>query len=384
MRIPALILFAFALLQTTAGAENTIFSVGIMLCQTGNCADWGSAALKGARLAQDELNAKGGILSKQVALVTEDTAESISGAQAVTAFHRLLDRKLHFLIGPSWSPGALAIAPIAAGRSDVLVITPSASAREFSQAGANIFNLRPAEELSTRAVAQYAFREGMRRAAILASQQPGENAQGNVFEDEFVRLGGKVAIRVESDPSMPDLRAEAFKIVTSKPDMVFLMNYTQLETGARALRALGYRGMRTAISLDNARISGAGDLLEGVYVGHAPEPSAAFRAAFMNRYNEEPGLSAENGYDALNTMAAAIEQAKTFEPGAAAKVLRTGTFTGAIGTFSFNSDRQVIQEPVIRTVSGGKLVPVKTPGTSNSDGTAVKDRLHRHDTSIRP
>lgn len=92
-----------------------VLDVGVLLCLTGNCADWGSAALKGAELATKELNASGGVLGHELKLHVEDTRESISGAQAVSAFQKLtaLD-KFHFIIGPSWSPGALAIAPLAA------------------------------------------------------------------------------------------------------------------------------------------------------------------------------------------------------------------------------------------------------------------------------
>lgn len=342
--------------QVVLGGSEDSFKVGALLCQTGNCADWGTAALRGALLAKEELNSSGGVLSKKIELVVEDTAESISGARAVTAYQSLIARKLHYIIGPSWSPGALAIAPIAANHGDVLLITPSASAREFSRAADNIFSVRPVEDASTRALAKYAFRQGKRKAAIFSSQQPAESTQGRIFEDEFIKLGGSITVRLESDPSLHDLKTEALKIVASKPDIVFLMNYNQLETGARALKMLGYSGMRMAISLNDARIADAGSLLDGLYVGRAAEPSDAFKAAFLKRFGEAAGLSAEGGYDALKIIAKAIEEANTFDVSEVKQKLRSGNYAGAIGAFSFTDNREVVQDPVIRVAKAGKLV----------------------------
>ena len=126
-----------------------------MLCQTGNCSDWGRSALKGARLAVENINAEGGgVLARKINLVIEDTDESISGAKAVTAFHSLRRKNLQFIIGPSWSPGALAILPLVSKLQDTIVITPSASAKEFSRAFPFIFNMRPPEDVATKALAK--------------------------------------------------------------------------------------------------------------------------------------------------------------------------------------------------------------------------------------
>jgi branched-chain amino acid transport system substrate-binding protein len=226
-----------------------------MLCQTGNCADWGSAALKGAQLAKEQLNAVGGVLSKRIDFVVEDSAESISGARAVSAFQSLLAKNLRSYIGPSWSPAALAIAPIVAPRTNILLITPSASAREFSRSALHLFNIRPPEELTTRSLARYPFNQGKKRAAIFSSQQAAESTQGRIFEDEFKKLGGEITIRIEAMPTQNELKGEALKIIQTEPDAIFLMNYNQMEVGIKDLNTLGFKGMRLAISLDDARVA---------------------------------------------------------------------------------------------------------------------------------
>jgi branched-chain amino acid transport system substrate-binding protein len=329
--------------------------IGALLCQTGNCSDWGSAALKGAVLAQERVNSSGGIFSRPIELIAEDSSESISGTQAVTAFQSLLQRNLHFFIGPSWSPAALAIAPIAARRSDIVVITPSASAREFSRTASHLFNVRPPEELATRALARYVFNQGKRSVAIFSSQQSAESAQGKIFEDEFKKLGGIVTIRIEPVPTQTDLRTEAIRLVKTSPQSIFFMNYNQIETGIKALNSLGYKGMRLAISIDDARVSSSKGLLEGFIISRAAEPTEEFRSAFRQRFGEAPGLSAEGGYDAVMLLVQALNQAGDFDVRRVKDKLQQGSYSGAIGAFTFDQNREVVQAPELFVVRNGKL-----------------------------
>jgi branched-chain amino acid transport system substrate-binding protein len=335
--------------------QSDTFQIGVMLCQTGNCADWGSAALKGAQLAKEQLNASGGVLSKRIDFVVEDSAESVSGARAVTAFQSLLAKNLQFYIGPSWSPAALAIAPIAAKRTNILVVTPSASAREFSRSASHLFNMRPPEELATRSLARYAFNQGKKRAAIFSSQQAAESVQGRIFEDEFKKLGGEITIRIEAIPTQSELKGEALKIVQTAPDAIFLMNYNQMDVGIKELSTLGYKGMRLAISLDDARVASARALFEGMIIGRAAEPTQEFQSTFAKRFGEQPGLSAEGGYDAVITLAQAIRDVGSFDVQQVRDKLQHGNFSGAIGNFTFDGNREIAQAPVLFVVRDGEL-----------------------------
>lgn len=335
--------------------EQETFRIGVALCQSGNCADWGTAALKGARLAQEQLNAAGGILARRIDFTVEDTAESISGARAVSAFQSLLARNVRFFIGPSWSPAASSLIPIVARRTDIIVITPSASARDFSRSARHVFNMRPPEELATRALAQHAIGQGKKRAAIFSSQQAAESTQGRIFEDEFKRLGGEITVRIEAIPTQSDLKAEALQIQRTAPDAIFLMNYNQMESGIKELNNLGYNGMRLAISLDEARVISARGLLEGMIVGRAAQPTDEFRSTFTNRFGEPPGLSAEGGYDAVLSLSQAVKQAGSFDSKAVQDTLQRGLYSGAIGAFHFDKNREVVQPPELLLVRAGRL-----------------------------
>lgn len=353
--------WCIAILTSASGAnaESDKVRVGAMLCQTGNCADWGGAALKGAKLAMSAINREGGILGKKVEIVVEDTAEATSGAAAVTAFQALLAKDIRFFIGPSWSPGALAISPVAKKRSGIVIITPSASASEFSRSAPYIFNVRPPEEIQSRTLARYAFANGKRRAAIFTSQQPAEQTQGRFFEDEFKKLGGTITAFVEPIPTSTNLKSEALTIVRSKPDVVFLMNYNQIETGIKELNTLHYAGWRMAIALDDARVAAGKGLFEDVVIGRAVEPSAEFKNLFQSEYHEPPGLSAEGGFIAMMMLKKAISEAGSFDSTEVAQRIQNGAYDGPIGEFTFNADREINQEPALFRVRDGRCTPIQ-------------------------
>ena len=70
-----------------AHAESDTIKIGMTLPVSGPTADLGKTALTGAKIALDRVNKSGGVLGKQVELVTEDNQSSNPGA--VLAFSKL-------------------------------------------------------------------------------------------------------------------------------------------------------------------------------------------------------------------------------------------------------------------------------------------------------
>ena len=75
-----------ALLRVARAGGDTI-KIGMVLSVTGPGADTGKYALAGAKIALDRVNKAGGVLGKQVELVTEDDQTTNPGA--VLAFSKL-------------------------------------------------------------------------------------------------------------------------------------------------------------------------------------------------------------------------------------------------------------------------------------------------------
>src|SRR3954454_19985061 len=76
-----------ALLRSAFAQSGSTVRIGMVLPVTGPAAEAGRYALNGAKLALDAINKGGGVLGKQVELVTEDDQTTNPGA--VLAFSKL-------------------------------------------------------------------------------------------------------------------------------------------------------------------------------------------------------------------------------------------------------------------------------------------------------
>lgn len=335
-------------------------TVGVVACLSGGCAEWGVATKNGLELAQDEINSAGGFKGKRVDLKFEDTNEATSAAQAVTAFRKLRSsRDIHFFIGPSWTPAGLALAPIVGKMADVVMISPSLGVAEFNEAAPNLFNTMMHSETGTRSLARLARQRGWKRAGIFSSQQPWENLQGKVFRDEFTRLGGEISPLLEPEPNIKDLRTESLRIISSKPDGVFLANMNQEGIAARQLRDLGFKGAFYAALLDQTRIDEAGGALEGAISAQSPAAQIGFVSKYNARFGMKPTASADTAYDALIALGKAIEAAGDPGPRAVRDALLHVQFEGASGLVKFDDKGGVVRDPSLVIVSANHITPLK-------------------------
>ena len=339
-------------------AADPTWRIGVLVCLTGACAESGKNSIEGIELAIDEINLSGGVLGRQIEIEVEDTAEGTSsGAGAVTAFKKLLeDHSIKFLIGPSWTPGGLSVAPLAAKRPDIIITSPSLGVAEFDRAGDNIFNLWPHDELASKNLARFAIDKGWKRVAVFSSQQPWEYLQGNTFAEEFKRLGGVVTTKEEPLPTVTDLRPEALRVRSQNPDAVFFSDMTQMGISSKQLRSIGYTGPFFAILMDDTRItSSAGALDNTIFSGYAP-PDEGFASRFKARYKKEPGIGADTSFDVVKLYAWAASKAGEFDPNKVKTIMLGAKIPGASGEIEFDEFGGVRKSPVLYQVKGTEKV----------------------------
>ena len=202
------------------------------------------------------------------------------------------------IIGPTWTAGGLPVAPLAKD-DDLIITSPSLGVAEFNEAGDNIFNVWPHDDIATRELARYAWDNGHRTTVIFSAKAAWYHTQAIAFEDEFKSIGGTVYELIETSLEERDLKTEAAKILSLNPDFVLYTNLDNLGIMARELRTLGYEGEQYSILMDETRVDQAQGALEGaIYVQYAPATSA-FRAAYNSRFGKEPGITADTAYDAV-------------------------------------------------------------------------------------
>lgn len=335
----------FLFFVVSARAETEQIQIGVLACLSGDCAEWGSNTVKGAELAAHQINSAGGINGKSLRLRIEDSGEGDSPAKAVAAFKRLTSvDQLKLFVGPSWTPAGLALAPIVAKRSDIIMTSPSLGVADFNEAGENLFNTWPHDSAATQYLAEHAIAEGFSRVAIFSSQQPWESTQAKAFGEAFTALGGEVVIQVEPLPDARDLAAEALKVVMSKPEAVFFANFGQMDLAAKEIRKLGYKGPKLAILMDDTRVTAADGALTGTTYVRYPEPAKTFVKDFVEYFGVQPGITADSAYDTVMLYAKALKRDHGGQSRLVTELVRV-SLQGASGVIQFDQRGGIERKP---------------------------------------
>lgn len=359
--IALLLLLVSVSVQAEEPSASKAFKLGLTLCLTGPCAEDGDMAVKSINLAVNEINSAGGILGHKIETVVEDSQDAISGAFAVTALRKIQSNpEIKYVIGPSWSPGGLAVAPIVA-RTDIIMTSTSLGLGDFHQAGTNIFNSRGTDEQGTRLVADYCIQKKHKRFVVISSTQPWEEIQGRVFVEQLRSSQVTDILEMQINPEQSDFKAEIARILAYKPDAVFLANYIRMDLFAQGLRQVSFRGDFFAPILYEEKIRLADGALDGAIAANIVQVSPDFIEKFKTAYGQVPTgeMTAAISYDTVYLYKAAIEKAKTFETSVVAKQLLLTELNGASGTIKFDSQGGAIRTPEMMIVKNDRLVVIQ-------------------------
>lgn len=334
------ILSTLILASAIAHADSTQIKVGALLCFTGSCAADGQAALQGMELAVSELKSAHPELS--ITILPEDTAEATSAATAVSAFRKLYSSGVRIFIGPSWSSAAKALAPIMAKQSDIVVLTPSSGTPDFHLAGKNLFNLRGTDGSAVERTAEVARKIGVNTVGIFGSQQSWSVEQTETFEKTFIRLGGKVPVKVEPLPGETRLSGDALKLLSAKPEGVFISVFAESPLAVTELAAKRYSGKKFAAAVMPYLLEQAPTAFEGTIFTTFTNPSGVFADAYESRFKVKPLVASGGGYDAIMVIASSIPVDKQEE---LAKKILASKVSGAFGPITFDENGCVKREP---------------------------------------
>ena len=356
-------LLAFAFLSCGRGGEDSV-AIGAIFPLSGPVAFYGSESRDGAQLAVDEINAAGGLLGKSITLLSED--DEGDGAKTLNAFTKLTTRdNVSLILGSSTSGATMAITQ-QAQQNKVLVISPSATALDVTNAGDFIFRACFIDPFQGIVGADFAYETlGARRAAILYDAGADYNTGlADEFRKEFIRLGGEVIANEAYQTGEVDFNAQITRIRAGNPDVVYLPNYyNDVSLQAKQLRDQGVTVSLVGGDGWDGLIDNAGDeVLNGFwssgFASDTTDPKgAAFVRAFQQRFNRPASQFAALGYDTMMLVADAIGASGTFDSEAVKNALARINGSYVTGNIRFDEHRNPIKGAAILQIvnQDGKL-----------------------------
>jgi len=341
--------------------------IGAIFPLSGAAAYYGNESRDGALLALEAINAAGGLLGKKLAMVCEDNEGSV--AKTVSAFTKLTTRdKVSIILGSSTSGPTQAIS-VLAQRNRVVLITPSATNFNVTQAGDFIFRACFIDPFQGIVGAHFAYQTlGSRRAAVLYAVDADYNAGlADAFKTQFKALGGEVAADETYQTGEEGFDDQIARIKAAAPDIVYLPNYyNDVSLQAKQLREQGVACALVGGDGWDSLIDRAGDeVLNGFWSsGFAPDTTdlrgKAFVRAFQARFNRPASPFAALGYDAMMLAADGITAAGTFDSTAVKDAMAQLNGAYVTGNIRFDPNRNPIKSAAIFEIvrKDGKLANV--------------------------
>ena len=309
----------------------------------------GQFIVRGAKMAMEDVNTKGGLLGRKLELVIED--DSGTPEKAAAGFRKLATQdQVSGVMGQFHSSAMLAIQDLA-DQFKIPLFATQASARSITEKHKEYtFRTHVIDPDRVQLWNRWIVDRGFKRVFIFA-----ENTDyGTGLIEETKKYFKSMGVKAELDSAIfdrtsVDLTPQLLKIKAWKPDVVlnaavgtpvYLMVKQAYDIGLFPAAAM-------LISYDVPvrpefwkTVGEKGTHLGFIVYYHPtmklPPRGDAFRKKYMDQFKEEPVYSAFNGYTQVMLIADAIAAAKSDKGEDLVKPLLSQKFEGWNGTISFS------------------------------------------------
>ena len=340
--------------QGSQPANPEPLKIGVLAPATGPFASGGAAMVQSLRLAAEELNRQGGVLGRQVVLVTADSQGKADVAR--TEALRLIERdKVWALIGAYLTESTAGAMEAAADQKVILVVPVAASNEITAKVAENYARYRHVFRVSyninqwAQLMGGYVESLGIKKYAFAGTNIRWNHEYAQALKD---LLGSKGITQVYEgyySPQEPALGAMLKAVRDAGPELLVLGDpgkgsiefVKQARTTGLKLPLFSVGG-----ALGDARV--AKTLEPGGYLsfqaaawrGSNPRATQYFND-FQQKYNYQPvGYSDTLPHEALTVLAQAIAQAGSLDTEKVVQALESGEFRGISGTYRFDASHQ--------------------------------------------
>jgi branched-chain amino acid transport system substrate-binding protein len=347
---------AAAILMAGSSFAQEVVKIGHVGPTSGQIAHLGKDNENGARMAIDELNAKGtkiGGKAVKFELLAEDDAADPK--QGTAAAQKLVDAKVNGVIGHLNSGTSIPASKIYSD-AGIPQISPSATNPKYTRQGYKTTFRVVADDVHLGGtLGRYAVKELKGKSIAVIDDR---TAYGQGVADEFEKgvkgAGGTTVGREFTTDKATDFTAILTTLKAKKPDVVFFGGMDAVAGPMiRQMKQLGieakFVGGDGICSSELPKLA-AGTMADGQVVcaeaggveGEAKKSMDDFRVAFKKKFNADVQVYAPYVYDSVNVLVAAMVKAGSAEPAKYLPVLaKTAGFKGVTGTISFDDKGDV-------------------------------------------
>ena len=352
-----------------ASAQEQVIKIGHVAPLSGPSAHLGKDNENGARMAIDELNAKGMTIGgKKVKFELLNEDDGSDPKQGTAAATKLVDAKVNGVIGHLNSGTSIPASQIysAAG---IPQISPASTATKYTQQGfKTTFRVVANDGQLGATLGRYAADQlKAKKVAVIDDR----TAYGQGVADEFVKgaksKGVEIIPRQYTTDKATDFNAILTTIKAKNPDVIFFGGMDSV--GGPMLRQMKQLGINAkfmggdGVCTDPlAKLAGGALADNQVVCAEAGGVQDAqkkgmddFRAAYKKKFGMDVQLYAPYVYDAVMVMTEAMKKADSAEPAKYLPELQKINYKGVTGNISFDGKGDLKDGALtLYTYKGGK------------------------------
>jgi branched-chain amino acid transport system substrate-binding protein len=352
---------AIALWPLAASAAADTIKIGFPIPLSGPTAVYGQPVLQGAQMAVAEINAKGGVLGRQLELLPRDSKANADEAVRL-ARELIIKNSVDFLVGTLTSAEAPAVSTVAK-ENKIVFIAPTSKSTILTDAQhihPYIFRVSSNTDVEGLAGATLMARwKNVKTVATIAPDYAYGRDSIHAFEKALASLRPDIQIVDEEWPKLgePDFTSFITAQLGKHPDAIYCSLFAgDFVTFTKEAKPLGYfKAVNNRVidaaevgTTDEARALGAdypygivGDAYDPViWGGHEPAAHKKF-IADLKAFTHQQYASGWSivGYQSIYALADGIKKAGSTQSDAVSKALQGMSFETPVGqrTFSVKS-----------------------------------------------
>jgi branched-chain amino acid transport system substrate-binding protein len=339
------------------------FKIAVVNAQSGQLSSLGQWEWKGAKLAADEWNAKGGINGRKIELEQfDDQGDPTVGTNIA---RKLASEGFVAMIGTAESAVTVAMIPILQ-QAKIPNITSGQSPAIAAAGSPFAFYNGPTSTTYDETLAKYLVDDkGLKKIALISNNGSYGKGEREAFTKTLADRGVTPVDDQVVTTDQKDFSAALTSIRQKAPDVLFvgaeevaagLIVKQARELGIKATIA-GAAPMGTPVYLETAGTANAeGTVVSSPYLSNdTDDASKAFAQAYQKAHGEEAEMHGAKAYDGANIVFTALESSDGATGEKLADAIRSTKYDGLLGTFEYNETGVGIHETSIGVITSGRL-----------------------------
>ena len=351
--------------------------IGMVYELTGNTASYGTSAANGAKLAFKEINASGGVLGKQIKIISADNKGEPS--ESANAMSKVISQdKVVAVTGFTISSCGIAASAVAEANKIPFVAAATVNPKvTFDERTGKVkdytFRACFIDSFQGTVGANFALNGLKAGKTAIMTDSSSDYSKGltEIFRSTYVKAGGKIVAEESYLQKDQDYKPILTKIKAQNPDLLYIPGY--YEDVGKIIKQARELGMTIPVLGADAWDSpvlvemGGAQPLNNTYftnfysIEDKNPVSNSFVDAYKKEYGQTPDSMAAMGYDAAKLLVDAIRRADSTDAKKIKEALAaTKNFSSVSGEMSLNERHDAVRGVVIIELKDGKQVYKET------------------------